>query len=161
MNVYHKLLEIPESETPPDHYGLLGVPRFAEDAEQIHAALITRNSQLRAWDISKFYREANALLNEVVAVTPAADVGADAVDDASAALNPDGEPFAVFAEPDANESVPADGDPSGIRQVGNCGTEVPSEPPRESTIIENGETDAAGSETASTHTDGNRESIGS
>ncbi len=116
-----------------------------------------------AWTQSQSAHAENAglLLNEVVAVTPAADVGADAVDDASAALNPDGEPFAVFAEPDANESVPADGDPSGIRQVGNCGTEVPSEPPRESTIIENGETDAAGSETASTHTDGNRESIGS
>ena len=69
MNFYHKLLELPDSETPPDHYGLLGVPRFTDDAKQIHAALVTRNTQLRGWDNSKFYREANALLNEVVAAS--------------------------------------------------------------------------------------------
>ena len=69
MNFYHKFLELPEVETPPDHYGLLGVPRFTDDAKQIHAALVTRNTQLRGWDNSKFYREANALLNEVVAAS--------------------------------------------------------------------------------------------
>ena len=66
MNFYHKFLDLPESETSPDHYGLLGVPRFCDDAEQIHQALVTRSTQLRSWDNSKFFREANSLLDEVI-----------------------------------------------------------------------------------------------
>ena len=69
MNLYHKLLEIPESETPPDHYGLLGVPRFTDDAKQIHAAAVTRNTLLRSWQNSNFHREANTLMDEVAAAS--------------------------------------------------------------------------------------------
>lgn len=67
MNVYHQLLDLPETETAPDHYTLLGVPRFTDDLSQIHNAAVRRNTQLRSWDNSKFFREANALLDEVVA----------------------------------------------------------------------------------------------
>ena len=65
MNPYHKFLDLPESETRPDYYGLLGVPRFAEDIKQIHAAAVTRGQQLRSWDNSKFYLESNAVLDKV------------------------------------------------------------------------------------------------
>ena len=67
MNLYHTLLDLPESDTPPDHYVLLGVPRFTDDAKQIQAAMIDRSTKLRAWDNTKYYREADALLNEVIA----------------------------------------------------------------------------------------------
>ena len=65
MNPYHKFLDLPEAETRPDHYGLLGVPRFTDDVKQIHAAAVTRGQQLRDWDNSKFYLEANTVLDEV------------------------------------------------------------------------------------------------
>ena len=67
MNLYHKILELPESETSPDYYVLLGVARFTDDAKQIRDALVTRNTQLRGWDTSKLYREADALLSEIIA----------------------------------------------------------------------------------------------
>ena len=57
----------PESGSPPDHYVLLGVPRFTDDAKKIQDALIKRNTQLRARDNSKLHRVANTLLDEVVA----------------------------------------------------------------------------------------------
>ena len=65
MNPYHKFLDLPEAETRPDYYGLLGVPRFADDIQQIHAAAVTCGQKLRGWDNSKFYLEANAVLDEV------------------------------------------------------------------------------------------------
>ena len=65
MNPYHKFLDLPEAETQPDYYGLLGVPRFTDDVKQIHAAAVTRGQQLRDWDNSKFYLEANTVLDEV------------------------------------------------------------------------------------------------
>ena len=52
MNPYHKFLDLPESKTRPDHYGLLGVPHFTDDIKQIHAAAVTRSQQLRSWQNS-------------------------------------------------------------------------------------------------------------
>lgn len=69
MNPYHHFLKLSETEASPDHYSLLGVPQFTNDVDAIRAAAITRNSQLRSWDNSDFHREANRLLDEVVAAT--------------------------------------------------------------------------------------------
>lgn len=67
MNIYHILLDLPESETQPDYYALLGIPRFTDDRKLIHAALVKRNTQLKSWDNSKYFRESNRLLDEAVA----------------------------------------------------------------------------------------------
>lgn len=67
MTPYEQFLDIPESETPPDYYRLLGIPRFTSDPKLIHNAAVERNRLLRSWDNSKFYREADALLDEVIA----------------------------------------------------------------------------------------------
>lgn len=67
MTPYERFLKIPESETPPDHYRLLGIPRFTSDLKAIHSAMIERNSLLKSWDNSGYYRESNAVLDEVIA----------------------------------------------------------------------------------------------
>lgn len=66
MNPYHTFLDLPESETQPDYYTLLGLPRFTSDTKLIHDAAIERNTRLRSWDNSRYYREANAVLDEIV-----------------------------------------------------------------------------------------------
>src|SRR5689334_18270610 len=67
MNVYRQLLGLPESETRPDHYTLLGVPRFTATQKQVHDASVELTSRLRRWDNSKHYREANRLQDEIIA----------------------------------------------------------------------------------------------
>lgn len=66
-NLYHRLLGFPESVTGPDHYELLGVPKFTQDQKVIRRALIDRSTQLRQWQNSKWFREAERLENEVIA----------------------------------------------------------------------------------------------
>lgn len=64
MNPYQYFLGL---DGVPDLYELLGIPRFTNELRLIHAALLKRNSQLKSWDNSRFFREANALLDEVIA----------------------------------------------------------------------------------------------
>lgn len=65
-NFYHRLLGLPPDLTQPDWYELLGLPRFTDDVRRIHEAAVARNGQLRRWDNSKYFREADLLTNEVV-----------------------------------------------------------------------------------------------
>lgn len=67
MNLYHLFLDFPESEDSPDLYALLGIPRFTGDLKVIRAAAISRNSKLKSWQNSKYYRESDQLLDEVAA----------------------------------------------------------------------------------------------
>ena len=89
----------------------MGVSRFTDDAKQIHAALVTRNTQLRGWDNSKFYREANALLDEVVAASfILEDPLKKAVYDAELRERlglPETKPVAIVARPEVVEGQPA------------------------------------------------------
>lgn len=68
-NYYHKFLGLPIEVTQPDHYQLLGVERFTHDLAVLKRAAIARNTQLRGWDNSKFYREADKVLEEVIAAS--------------------------------------------------------------------------------------------
>lgn len=65
MNPYHQLLGLPEHVTAPDHYALLGVPRFTEDGNAIHAAAVARNTQIRIWQNSDQHRLADMLLDQI------------------------------------------------------------------------------------------------
>lgn len=69
MNPYEALLGLPPSDAAPDHYLLLGLPQFASDPVTIRKAAVERSSQLRKWDNSRHYREADRLLDEVVAAS--------------------------------------------------------------------------------------------
>ena len=66
-NFFHKFLNLPHEVTRPDYYQLLGLERFTDDPAAIKQAAIERNKQLRGWDCSRFYREADQVLDEVVA----------------------------------------------------------------------------------------------
>jgi hypothetical protein len=65
VNPYHQLLGLPEHVTAPDHYALLGVPRFTEDGNAIHAAAVARNTQIRIWQNSDQHRLADMLLDQI------------------------------------------------------------------------------------------------
>lgn len=98
MNPYHRLLGFPESVTAPDHYELLGVPRFTQDQNVIHQALVGRSTQLRQWQNSKWFLEAEQLHNEVIA---AAEVLEDLVRKAEYDTSLGGQPD-VVPPPEAN-----------------------------------------------------------
>ena len=70
-NVYEFFLKIPPSailpgETAPDHYTLLGLPRFSDDKATLKRESIARNTELRGWQTSNYYLWSNELLDEVV-----------------------------------------------------------------------------------------------
>lgn len=62
---YHSWLGIPSSEQPPDHYRLLGVPRFEKEADVIEHAADRQMSYLRTFRAVKYVNAAQRLLNEV------------------------------------------------------------------------------------------------
>jgi serine/threonine-protein kinase len=62
---YHSWLGIPPSEQPPDHYRLLGVPRYEKDADVIEHAADRQMSYLRTFRSVKHVNAAQKLLNEV------------------------------------------------------------------------------------------------
>ena len=59
-NIYEFILKIPPSEllpgeTAPDHYTLLGLPRFSNDAAALKDAAIARSTELRGWQTSNYF----------------------------------------------------------------------------------------------------------
>ncbi len=62
---YHKWLGIAPSEQPPDHYRLLGVPKFESDLVVIDAAADRALTFLRKHQSGEHQQQANDLLNEV------------------------------------------------------------------------------------------------
>src|SRR5512133_2845393 len=48
-DLYTRLLGVPAGPRPPDHYLLLGLPRFAVDLQQVEKAVTRRMEQLDQW----------------------------------------------------------------------------------------------------------------
>ena len=67
QNFYHLMLDVPEDITSPDHYQLLGLERFEDDQDVIKEATLDANEKLLAWQNSKYHRECDQLMDEVVA----------------------------------------------------------------------------------------------
>ena len=66
QNFYHKFLNLPPELTQPDHYQLLGLEPFTDNPVAIKKAAIERNALLRGWDNSRYFREAEKVLDDVV-----------------------------------------------------------------------------------------------
>ena len=64
---YHKWLGIPPREQPADHYRLLGVARFEDDADVISLAADQRMQFLRSFQNGERAKLSQQLLNEVAA----------------------------------------------------------------------------------------------
>ena len=64
---YHKWLGIPSREQPADHYRLLGIERFEEDADVISLAGDQRMHFLRSFQNGERAKISQQLLNEVAA----------------------------------------------------------------------------------------------
>lgn len=45
VNLYALVLGLPEDTTDPDHYEILGLPRFTEDQKAIHNATLDQNAK--------------------------------------------------------------------------------------------------------------------
>lgn len=66
-NVYHFFLKIAADGSIPDHYELLGIPRFTTDPVVFKRAAVARSTELCGWDNSDYHVWSNELLDEVVA----------------------------------------------------------------------------------------------
>jgi serine/threonine-protein kinase len=64
---YHRWLGIPPADQPPDHYRLLGVPRFESNIDVILAAANRQSGYLRTFQIGDQAALAQMLLNRVTA----------------------------------------------------------------------------------------------
>ena len=64
---YHDWLGISPAEGPPDHYALLGLPRFEPDRQAILAAADARMELLRRYQNGAHAKNSQQLLNEVSA----------------------------------------------------------------------------------------------
>jgi hypothetical protein len=64
---YYSWLAIPPTDQPPNHYRLLGIELFDEDANLIRTAAEQRMVYLRTFQIGKHNADSQKLLNEVAA----------------------------------------------------------------------------------------------
>jgi len=64
---YYNWLAIPPREQPPDHYRLLGLPRYEENPNVISNAMDQRSAYLRTLQTGKHAADSQRLLNEVAA----------------------------------------------------------------------------------------------
>ena len=68
-NVYVDWLKVPAKavppEGPPDHYALLGLPKFEDNAEKIRSNYGKRNRHVRGYAAGEFAERSQELLNEL------------------------------------------------------------------------------------------------
>jgi len=64
---YHLWLGIPPAEQPPDHYRLLGVPRFESNADVIANATDRQMGHVRTFQMGKHAALSQKILNEIAA----------------------------------------------------------------------------------------------
>ena len=67
-DLYTELLGIPAGPRPPTHYELLGLPRFEQDKETIHKAVLRQTRKLKKWVLHPDPERADRIqemLNEV------------------------------------------------------------------------------------------------
>ncbi len=65
LDVYKDWLGIPDGPRPPDHYVLLRLVQFEDDAEKIRANYKKLNGHVRKYATGQFIDESQALLNEM------------------------------------------------------------------------------------------------
>lgn len=65
MDVYKEWLGIPEGPRPPDHYELLRIVRFEDDAEKIRAHYKKLNTHVRKYATGQYSVQSQDLLNEM------------------------------------------------------------------------------------------------
>jgi len=67
IDPYHRWLGIPPQDQPPNHYRLLGLQLFEDDADVIESAADQRMAHLRTFQTGTHSRLSQKLLNEVAA----------------------------------------------------------------------------------------------
>ncbi|MCH7729686.1 MAG: trypsin-like peptidase domain-containing protein [Planctomycetes bacterium] len=65
FDAYQKWLGIPPAEQPPNHYRLLGIQLFEDDADVIDSAADQRMTRLRSFQSGKHAQHSQSLLNEI------------------------------------------------------------------------------------------------
>ncbi|MFH5804667.1 hypothetical protein [Alienimonas sp. DA493] len=69
VNVYTDWLKISATdvppEGPPDHYTLLGLPKFEDNSEKVRSAYSKRNRHVRGYASGEYANESQELLNEL------------------------------------------------------------------------------------------------
>jgi hypothetical protein len=65
FDVYHRWLGIPPEEQPPDHYRLLGIPRFETDVEVIRDAAARQMAHVRTYHLGEHAELSQKILNEL------------------------------------------------------------------------------------------------
>jgi hypothetical protein len=98
---YYKWLAIPPSEQPPDHYRLLGIPLYTDDADVISNAADQRMAHVRSFQVGQRAEESQRILNELASarlclLKPDAKL---AYDEKLRAATPVSEPAMVAAAP--------------------------------------------------------------
>lgn len=66
LNLYHMVFDLPERSREPDHYELLGVPRFSNNVRAIRDAAVRRQSELLKWQNYDDHKAIDHLQGEVV-----------------------------------------------------------------------------------------------
>ena len=65
MDVYKEWLGIPDGPRPPDHYELLRLVQFEDDADKVRAHYKKLNAHVRKYATGKYSQESQDLLNEM------------------------------------------------------------------------------------------------
>tara|TARA_R110002096_G_scaffold63442_1_gene155647 strand:+ start:889 stop:1923 length:1035 start_codon:yes stop_codon:yes gene_type:complete len=65
IDVYKEWLGIPEDQRPPDHYQLLRLVQFEDNAEKVQANYRKLNAHVRKYATGQYMDESQALLNEL------------------------------------------------------------------------------------------------
>ncbi|MEO1998495.1 MAG: hypothetical protein ABGZ17_24900 [Planctomycetaceae bacterium] len=65
MDVYKEWLGIPDGPRPPDHYELLRLIQFEDDAEKVRAHYKKLNAHVRKYATGRYSQESQDLLNEL------------------------------------------------------------------------------------------------
>jgi hypothetical protein len=65
IDVYKEWLGIPEGQRPPDHYQLLRLVQFEDDAEKVRKNYKKLNAHVRKYATGQYSNESQSLLNEL------------------------------------------------------------------------------------------------
>jgi formylglycine-generating enzyme required for sulfatase activity len=133
-DLYAEWLDVPPGDRPPDHYALLGVPRYCDDADQIDAAVSRQLDRLDRHSLQPDTdrREAcQRLMNEVAAAgVVLSDPGRRAAYAADlAAARGDRPPAAPAVPPDAFAGTPERYDLSALFGGGPAAASPPADAP--------------------------------
>lgn len=91
IDVYKEWLGIPEGDRPPDHYTLLRLVQFEDDAEKIQSNYRKLNAHVRKYATGQYLKQSQDLLNEMAkAMLCLTDIDAKRDYDSSLGREPQG-----------------------------------------------------------------------